>query len=240
MPLSDEQKAAIQTLKGIATDDVQEFATELKGANQAAYQGVFRAGFKEAETRWKPRAEQAETKLTEAESAKAEAERQLQEAQSKQPDVAKLNEQWQAKLDKQKADLEAAVTAEKTRAAGEREARKVADLKASLNGLDPVYVGAVVATEAARIRFKEDGTPELYEAGSDIPTQLPAGKTPYAVLAEEIRSKADPRWVLAGGDSGSGTESGTRGGGGYDPVAAGKKMAEEAKQGAGQDSLAFR
>ena len=57
MPLTDEQKAAIAVLKDIAAEDAPEFATELKSANQAAYQGVFKSGFKAAEERWKPRAE---------------------------------------------------------------------------------------------------------------------------------------------------------------------------------------
>lgn len=239
MPLTAEQKTAIQALKDIAAEDADEFATELKAANSKAHHAVFRAGFTEAEGRWKPRAEAAETAKTKAEQEKATAEQQLKDAQEKAPDVAKVNEQWQAKWDKRESEHTAAIEAEKSGRKAEREARKLSDLRAELNGLDPIYVDAVVKSKADRIRFKEDGTAELFEDGSDIPVQVPTGKTPYAVLAAEIKSKADPKWVLAGGDTGSGTQPGT-GGSGYDPVAAGKKLAAEQKAGAGQDSLAFK
>lgn len=211
MPLTAEQKAAIETLKSVTAEDAEEFRTELQTANNAVVHHIYRRGFTEAEGRWKPRAETAEAKVTEAEAAKTAAERKLQEAESKQPDVEKIHKDWQAKLDASKAETEAERTARKA----EREARKVSDLRASLTGLDPEYAKWKAGEHAGRLRTKEDGTVELLEAGSEVPVQVPTGKTPHQVLAEEIIRAAPAALRTSNADTGGGVDGG---GGGTKPT----------------------
>lgn len=209
MPLTAEQKQAIETLKSVTAEDAEEFRNELQSANQPIVHHIFRRGFAEAEGRYKPRAETAEAKIAEVETAKAEAERKLREAEGKQPDVEKIHADWQAKLDAAKAEAETERTARKA----EREARKLSDLRAHLTGLDPEYARWKATEHAGRLRAKDDGTVELLEAGSEVPVQVPAGKTPYQVLAEEILRTAPAALRTSNADSGGGTGGGGGGGG---------------------------
>ena len=213
MPLTPEQKQAIETLKSVSAEDAEEFRTELQTHNNAVVHHIFRRGFAEAEGRWKPRAETAEADKTAAETAKAEAERKLTEAQAGQPDVKKLNEDWQAKYDRDLAARDQQLATERTARQQEREARKLSDLRAHLTGLDPEYARFRAAEAATRLRTKDDGTVELLEAGSEVPVQIPAGKTPYDVLAEEITKAAPAALRISGADNGGGASGGGGGGG---------------------------
>lgn len=211
MPLTDEQSKALDTL---ATADAAEFADALKAKAQPLYQHVWKGGFKESEQRWKPRAEAAESKVAEVEGKVAEAEAKLSEAQSRAPDVKAINDEWQQKLAKAKADAEAQVAAERTARQQERAARTTSDLKAALSGLDPIYIDAIAATAATRLRHRDDGGLELLEPGGQTPVALSDGTTPIAHLASELKAAADPRWVLSNADRGAGTTGGGGGGGG--------------------------
>jgi hypothetical protein len=224
MPLTDEQKAALATLKGA---DPVDFADALRADAQPLYQRVFKSGFDEAEGRWKARAKEAEGKLAEAETARTEAEQRLADAQSKVPDVAKINDEWTQKIAKLKADADAALVTERTARQQERQARTASDLKAALSGLDPDYIEVVATKHAQRLRYRDDGSLELLEDGGQTPVALAGGKTPVAHLAEEIRQKADAKWVLSNADRGGGVRGGEGGGGGGDVFA---RIRNEVKQ----------
>lgn len=204
MPLTAEQKQAIETLKSVTAEDAEEFRTELQAQNNAVVHHIFRRGFAEAEGRYKPRAEAAEAKVTEVEAAKAEAERKLTEAQSSQPDVEKIHKDWQAKLTAKEQEVEA----ERNARRAEREARKLSDLRAHLTGLDPEYAGWKAGEHAKRLHVKDDGTVELREPGSEVPVNVPAGKTPYQVLAEEILKGAPAALRTSNADTGGGAGAG--------------------------------
>lgn len=68
MPLTPEQKQAIETLSGIPKADHEEFANELRGTAKPLFQVVFDSGFSSAEGRYKPRADAAEKRAEEAEA----------------------------------------------------------------------------------------------------------------------------------------------------------------------------
>ena len=68
MPLTPEQKQAIETLAGIPKADHEEFANELRGTAKPLFQVVFDSGFSSAEGRYKPRADAAEKRAEEAEA----------------------------------------------------------------------------------------------------------------------------------------------------------------------------
>jgi hypothetical protein len=212
MPLTAEQKAAIETLKGVTAEDAEEFRNELQTANNAVVHHIYRRGFTEAESRWKPRAETAEAKVTEAETAKAEAERKLQEAEGKQPDVAKIHADWQKKYDADIATRDQQLEGERTARKTEREARKISDLRAHLTGLDPEYARFKASEAAGRLHVKDDGTVELREPGSEVPVNVPAGKTPHQVLAEEIVRAAPAALRTSNADTGGGVDGGGGGG----------------------------
>lgn len=239
MPLTDEQKTALATLK---TADAAEFADALKADAQPLFQRVFKAGFDEAEGRWKTRAKEAEQKLADAETARTEAETRLRDATDKAPDVKAINDEWTAKVAKLKADADAALAAERTARQQERQARIQSDLRASLTGLDPDYIEVVAAKHAARLRYRDDGALELLEESGQTPVALAGGKAPIAHLAEEIRQKADAKWHLSNADRGGGVRSGEGGGGGggvFDRIRAEVKQSQE-KQSQESKPLAAR
>ena len=210
MPLTDEHKAAIQTLKSIPAEDAEEFAGELLKEAQPLSHHISRKGYVDAEGRWKPKAEAAEAKLSEAEQRADQAEEKLRKGVSSE-DRDALNREWQEKYDRDTTSLAAERDAEKQGRVQEREARKLADLKAELTGLDPEYVAFKAASAVQRLQYKDDNTLELYEPGTTIPVAVPAGQSPFKVLAEEIRKAAPPVAILSNADSGSGREGGSGG-----------------------------
>lgn len=229
MPLTEDQKAAVATL---ATADADAVAEALKNDANPIYNRVFRAGVstgkESADAKTATLQEQYDAEKARAEKAEAE----LREAQAKTPDVEKLNRDWQAKLDATKAEAEAERAARKQ----EREARKIADLRAHLTGVDPEYARWKAGEHGARLRTKDDGTVELLEAGSEVPVQIPQGKTPFEVLAEEI-IKATPAGLrVSNVDTGGGARGGGGSGGGnpYDEIR--KKAEERQKQRAGNSA----
>lgn len=245
MALTQEQKDALAVVKAIAAEDVEEAAGEIKGA--PVYQHVFRGGFGEAEKRWRTRAEQADEKVRSAEERTRQAEERLTELMATTPDVQKLNEEWTQKLQRAKDEHAKALETAKAETEKARSAHRRALLELELlaQGLDPLYVETAIAKYESRIRTREDGTHELIEAGGETPVVLSTDETPFRRLAREIADAADPRWKIStqaggGGDKGTNGGGSGAGDGGYDPVAAGKAMAEQQKRRAGASDLAFR
>lgn len=225
MPLTAEQIAAVKLL---ADADATEVADALKNDANTIYNRVFGAGVKTGKEAEKASKATLQEQLDAEKTARETAETALQEARNKVPDAEKLNADWQAKYDRDVQAAKQATEAERQARQQEREARKLSDLRAHLTGLDPEYA-AWKATEAAkRLRVKDDGAVELLEAGSEIPVQVPAGKTPYAVLAEEIVRGAPAGLRLSNADSGAGTQGG---GGGRSGVTA--EQIEQEKRASG-------
>lgn len=211
MPLSDEQKAAIATLGTIAAADLDDATKALKDSAQPVFQAVFRKGHGTAQADYEGENGKLTKALAEAAALKTRAEtaeQQLVEVSKKAPDAEKLNKDWQAKLDAKDQELEVERKARKQ----EREARKLSDLQANLTGLDPEYARFKASEHADRLHVKDDGTVELREKDSQVPVQIPHGKTPYQVLAEEIVTKAPAALRVSNADSGGGTSGGGGGG----------------------------
>lgn len=236
MPLTAEQTAALETL---ATADAEEVAEALKSSANALYQTVFRAGHSTATQAAKAKREAVEQQLA-AEKERADAaEAQVVAIRDKAPDAEALNADWQKKLDRE--------------IAREREAREAAEAKVARLTTDTVVertenallaagirprIAKLLAKDAAgRIAWDDSGAPVLYEPGTQIPVQIPAGKTAFDVLAEAEKAQADPADLVSSADRGSGIGGGAAGGG-YDPAAAGRAMAEQTR--AADTSLAFR
>lgn len=232
MPLTQEQKDAIKAaVAGIAGDDITELTTEIKNANQTAFQAIYRGGFKEAETRYKPRASEADERVAEAERKLAEAEEKVRELTDKSPDVAKINAEWADKLTKAKDKAAADLATVRAEADTVRRSHRDSLLRLELTrqGLDPLYVDTALTKHGDRIRANATGY-ELVEAGGETPVQLDGDSTPFAALAKEIADAADPRWKVSAQSGGAGDRGEGAPAKGYDPVADGKARAEAAKK----------
>lgn len=240
MPLTAEQQEAIKTLSGA---DPKEAADALKDSAHPVFQAVFRKGYGTAQGEY----EGEDGKLTKAQAeaerekaAREKAEADLAAARKEQPDLdaalEKNNAEWQAKLDAK----ETALTAEQEARKNERRARMKSDLRAELGVInDSEFAEYLADKHLARLRTKEDGSIDLLEApDSTVPVQVPQGQTPYKVLAADILKNVAPDKKRSDVDTGGGAGAGGGGGSGYDPVKAGKEMAEKQKA-ASDNSLAF-
>lgn len=240
MPLTDEQKAAVATL---SSADAEEVAEALKNEANPVYNRVFGAGVTTGKQQVQGKLDSSTAELT---TAKEEADRlrgELEELKAKTPDVATAvsqeAEKWQKRLEKDVAAVTEKLTAAEAKVARlttDTVAEKVANALLAKQ-LDPEYVRDVAPARAGRIKFDENGNPVLYDSTTDTPVQIPDGKSPFEVLAEQVFEKAPAGVKLSGVDAGGGAAPGG-GAGGYDPVKAGKEMAAASK--ASDNSLAFQ
>jgi hypothetical protein len=219
MPLTEEQTQALDVLKAA---DPAEFAEALKDSAQPLYQKVFNLGHSTANKAAKA---DADALKAERDQARTEAEDAKKVAADK-PDPDKLHEQYRAQIAKLNSDNAAELERVKAQTATERKARTVADAKAALSaaGLHPDVVDIIAEKHVSRIRHREDGGIELLETGTEIPVQLAAGQTPFAALAADVKKAAPPAWLTSHVDSGSGSSGG---GGGSSRTAADFKQATE-------------
>lgn len=231
--LPQNVKDAIATLKALSGAEAESVAGELKGA--AVYQSVFNSGHSTATKAKTTDITQLTERLTAAEERARKAEEDLQK---KQPDLEARDKAWQQKLTEKENELKALQDT-----VSQAESRTIALQTENALGrvLRPKIAKLVAPTLASQIRRKADGSYELLEEGTGIPVQIPAGKTVFDVAAERASATADPIDKLAGGESGGGvhTGGGVGGGSGYDPVAEGRRMAEQAKA-RSDNSLAFK
>ena len=94
---------------------------------------------------------------------------------------------------------------------------------------------------AARDRIRIDG---IGEDGTPTVSYLDADGVPLSggldALAQQLAAGVDARFKTSKVDAGGGATNGSGGATGYDPVKAGKAMAQQQKVAASAESLAFR
>lgn len=217
-------------------------ATEaLHQAAQPIYQAVYDRGHGQA-------TKDLNQKVADAETAKTKAETDLAAANELfkgKPDVEALRAQHRTDLERVQNQAKTREEALQKRLQEERSGRALSDFRGHLKG-KVVDDYAVVLAERpdlkSRIRHKEDGKVYVVQAGTEVEVQVPAGKDPLQLLAEEVIQSAPSTLRLSGADGGSGITTGATGatGGSYDPVAAGKQMAEAAKASAKTAEIALR
>lgn len=239
MPLTDEQKAAVETLKGVASEDIEEATEALKTTAHPIYQKIFGGGHSAATQKAKTEKAALDAQLTEAKEREAALETELTELKAKTPDRAQIDTQWQAKLDREVKKVQDQLDAASQQVARLTTDTTVEKAENALKdaGLRPRMAKLLAKEAAGRIKW-EDGKPVLYEAGTDIPIPIPADKTAFQVLAESEAKSADPEDLVSRTEPGGGIKGGGQGGE-YDPVAAGKAAAEAQKKQAAANAVAF-
>ena len=209
MPLSDEQKAALQTL---AAADPKEVADGLKEHAPNAYQTAFRVGYGTAKGEFEPKLTAEREAKEAAEAAAAEAKQQAESLAGKDTDFAAEK----ARLEKAAQDAKAEAKQAKTDAeASVKGFYRTAQEKALLAKLspvvDPLYAeNAVVPAARDRIRIDgigEDGTPTVSYLDADgVP--LSGG---LDALAQQLAAGVDARFKTSKVDAGGGATNGSGG-----------------------------
>ncbi len=214
MPLTDEQKAALQTaaaaLQGADAKDVAEgFREALPNAHQAAV--AF--GYGKAKAEFTPKVEAAEAARAAAEAERDEARAQADALASKDADFAAERERLtKAAQDAKRAADEAKAAAEERIKGIYRAAQEKALLAKLAPTIDPLYAeNAVVPAARERIRIDgvaDDGTPQVSYLDADgVP--LSGG---LDALAAQLAANVDPRFKTSHVDSGGGAQTGGGGG----------------------------
>lgn len=152
-------------------------------------------------------------KLKAASEKIAELEQKVADAGTHQPDVQKMNDTWQKKLDKKDEEL---AGLRSQLGAVETETIET-QLTASLDRtLRPTAAKLMRRELASRVRRTADGKGyELRDADNpDVVVRVPKGKSVFDVLAEEAKTMVEPEDVLSAASGGGGRGNGGGHGGG--------------------------
>lgn len=223
----DEIQEAIQAYMGEATTANRDAVVAAMQKNaQPIFQHIHDIGHSAAHKTARVQTKDLEKKLADAQEALTAAETRLTEATANQPDVSKVHDQYKAEIQTLKAAHASALADMKASQVADKRERAKADLVASLvsKGVDKDYAEVQVAKAEGRMRFSEDGSLEILQAGKEIPFAPGDGQTAVGLLAEEIRTATPTKFVSTNADSGSGVGAnggaGAGGGNYYDTIRA--------------------
>lgn len=240
MPLTDEQKAALEVLASVPATDAEELATAFHKAHADAGQVLIDQGHGTATKAKGTEIRKLEKRLEEETTTRQKLEEKLRES-----DPDKVHEKYRTEMSELQTKHEAELRAEREARIGEKRTGDLAGLRARLAAkLKPMALQAVLNDPEvqSRLQYGEDGSRRVLQLGKEIDYAPPAGQDALDLLAAALVDRVrgiDPGEVLSQADPGAGAGGGS-GAGGYDPVAEGKRMAEAQKAGAGDQSLAFR
>lgn len=164
-----------------------------------------------------------------------------QELSSKAPDLATKEREWKDKLAAKEREFAEKLTAkEQALTRTRRDVMKEKFVERLVEkGVSPKYARRVAAEEHAdRFTFGEDGTPDVLKPGEDSGYDAADVDQKIALLAADVVGTIDAEFIRTNVDSGGGRTNGGNGGG-YDPVKAGREMAE-AQKAKTSSNLAFR
>jgi hypothetical protein len=260
MPLTDEQKSAIASLKDVLKDlpdeDVEEAAVAIRGAALPVWDHIHDTGHQKATAG----STRTMTKLTRDLQAAQNRVKQLEDAQSEggTPDQVKALNDARAEITRlSKALTDKDKEVEQRDEERERE-RVVGKLLGELEKAEghgrvrPAWRKLIAQDAELRARIKPkkgDESFTILQHGKSIPISADddTEDAMVAALAKEIKGKLkkeDPDALAVDVDAGAGVRSGEQGGtggDGYDPVAEGKRMAAVQKnQGESLKNLAMR
>ena len=247
MPLTDEQKQALATL---TEADATEVADALQSESQDHYQAIYQRGFSTAHNDAKAKLEAKEKEVEAAQATVKEKEEALSNV--KDGDVKALNErnkkleESNQQLTKQLEEVKGSKhDLAKSYARRQFESEIVNELVA--DSVDKDFASVVLPP-----KFRDNIVIDLEEKDGEIVpvrkyladdgvTPLQASPKELArAAATKIKSGVDPKWITSDADKGGGSASGNgKASNGYDPVKAGKAMAEKQKA-AGDNSMAFK
>ncbi len=183
----------------------------LKTASQPFYQHIVNMGFGAAQAQHTETVTRLTNERIAAETRATTAETTLRVKQDKDPDVAQVNKDWEARLETQKTEQQTALDKSTARVRRILETRDQVVLQSELETRKvPRAVAKVLARDPAiwqeRADYADDevGTLSVRQAGTKIPLSPGSGQTVLGVLADEIAAGVDATILLSDVDTGSG------------------------------------
>ena len=240
MPLTDEQKTALETLKGA---DPKELAEAMQSGAHTHYQAIYQKGFSTAHNESKTKLEEKDAEIERVKAEATAKDTELTKLREKTPDVDAVRQEYEAKLTAKEEEKKKAIEEAEQRVSEVHGSRFDAELSAALvtAGVEPDYAKEVLVPKYRnRRKVEKDGTVKFYDDDGSTPLAAVNGELPR-VAAEKIKAGVDPKWIVSNADKGAGSQGGKReGASGYDPVKAGKEAAAVQKGAASSESLAFK
>jgi hypothetical protein len=201
------------------------------------HQAVFQEGFDTGYGKSKGELDTAKASVTDLTGKLTAKEQELKDAQKAHPDVGKIHEQYQGQIAQLTTDFTGQLATAKGQVKSKEQTRAKAELKSLLVSLGVHPAMASVQVElpdhASRLVVDDAGELQVLQPGMTIPFAPAGEKTPLRLLAETIRAKVEPQFIVSGADGGSGG-GGTDGGAAPTGLAAVvtniKKKAEDARK----------
>lgn len=204
-----ELKEAVQALVEHPKDDV---ASAIKEAIPSLWQTIHDEGFSRANARAKEEQAKAKEELDQSKQLVTDLQKQISELEGKQPDLEKEREKHRSAVEKLKKEHSEAVDAYKSRLASIREDSVRSKLLAALGSLDDDYAEVQADKGMKRVKFKDDSDDFEIFNDNEVPYVSTNGKNVVQMLAEDLISRVDKRYIKSNVDpDGGGDPSQTKG-----------------------------
>lgn len=219
----------------LAKLDSDDIVKGLQKHKREAFQAIHDQGHSAATGSSKQKIDAAEAAQQKAERDLEKAQERMKELEEKAPDAAAIRKQYEDREAELKKTHQEQLDAERTKRNDlqRRNARK--DLVRALigDGVDPDYAEVLVEKQDVvdRIVIGDDGELVVQQKGRTIPIAATDDHSPVELLAEELRSGIDAKWVSSSVKRGAGVQDGSGGGGGnrYQKLAEQQKEFEKAR-----------
>lgn len=212
MPLTDEQKAALDVLATVPASDADELAAAFHKAHADAGQALIDQGHGTATKAKSVAIRNLEKKLEDEQAARLKAEERLKES-----DPDKVHAKYRDEMAEQATKHAAELRAEREARIGEKRNGDLSGLRARLaTKLKPMALRALLNDPEvqSRLQYGEDGSRRVLQLGKEIDYAPPAGQDALDLLAvalvERVRAE-DPSEVLSQAHGGAGAGNGAGG-----------------------------
>lgn len=205
MPELDEAVQALVTEH--STDDL---AKALQAHAREVWQVAYNDGHRSGASKQRRDVEEAEKSLATVQGDLDEANKRITKMEDDQPDLASIREEHRQEIDKltgshktELSERDEKVTRERLRNARSRLAYKLEHER----GVDPEYAGTILVSKEEvqrRLTFNEDGSLVVLQNGKDIELVGTDKADSLSLLAEELSTGVDAKWLSSKAGAGSG------------------------------------
>lgn len=208
----------LESLKALlAHGNKDEVVQLIEKEGAPLFQSIFQRGFDNGYGKKAGELETANAKVTDLQAKVTAQDGEIAKLKAN-PDTAALHAQYGQEIAKVKADAEARERELRATLETERKTMRTRDLRALLTTgekrLDADYADVLLEKPdvKSRVKINADGTFQILQKGKDIPIAAQTPEAALAIMADELKAEAPPRFVLVGTDTGGGLDTGGRSG----------------------------
>ena len=230
-----------EAIEELGDADPKEFAETLKEERNDHYNAVFKEGYGAAKGDMSRKLDKKKAEVEDLQSQIQAKEEEIEALQASADDgdhqqriteLESRNQELKGQLEQAKAEVSTTAKGFHKRALEEQVVSKLIEI-----GVEADYAREVLAPKVRRRidvaqREADDGVqyePRFMDEDGVTPVQAQNGNLAH-VAAEKVKGNVDSKWLTSSADKGGGSSSQNgSAAGGYDPVKAGKEMAQKQK-----------